>query len=210
MSDQAAKATKRVPKPKARKFYKMGPDFTRGGAPGYVIENKSTLLMGRRVLGPEPGQQGFPNYPEPPRVLFDKKLGRPPRDLELCSEYWLISDRMKTVLEAVDPAGVAFVRCEVRLRGGELGPLYWLCDVVRILDAVDEMASRLRIYDKQGRKTYSLVGGASLVFKEDVVGPAHVFRMAYMEPAVICDQLLKDSCKAAGLKGITFSDAANC
>jgi hypothetical protein len=187
----------------------MGPDFTRGGAPGYLIENKPTLLMGRRVLMPEPGQQGFPNYPEPPRVLFDKKLGRPPRDLEECSGYWLISDRLKTVLETVDPAGVAFVRCEVRLRGGEPGPTYWLCDVVRVLDAVDEMASRLRIYDEQGRKKYSLVGGASLVFKEDVVGSAHVFRITHAKSLVICDQHLKDSCKAAGLKGIKFRDAAH-
>jgi Protein of unknown function (DUF1629) len=165
--------------------------------------------MGRRILGPEPEQRGFPNYPEPPRLLFDKTLGRPPRDLELCSEYWLISDRLKTVLEAVDPAGVAFVRCEVRLRGGEPGPTYWLCDVVRVLDAVDEMASRLGIYDARGRKIYSLAGGASLVFKEDVVGSAHIFRMAYLKPQVIGDQQLKDSCKAAGLKGITFVDAAN-
>jgi hypothetical protein len=209
MSDQVATATKRVPKPKARKFYKMDPDFGLGGAPGFRIENKPNLLLGRRILGPEPGQRGFPKYPEPPRLLFDKKLGRPPRDLELCSEYWLISDRMKTVLEAVDQAGFAFARCEVRLRGGEPGPAYWLCDVVRVLDAVNEMASRLRIYDEQGHKTYSLVGGASLIFKEDVIGSAHIFRIAHAKSVVICDQHLKDSCKAAGLKGISFRDVAN-
>jgi hypothetical protein len=80
---------------------------------------------------------------------------------------------------------------------------------VRVLDAVDEMASRLRIYDEQGYKTYSLVGGASLLFKEDVVGSAHVFRIAHAKSWVICDQHIKDSCKAAGLKGISFRDAAH-
>jgi hypothetical protein len=209
MPDQAVKATKRVRKSKARKFFVMDRDYRASRAPGYRIENKTKLLLGRRTLGPDPGRRGFPNYPEAPRVLFDKKLGRSPRDLEECSDYWLISDRMKAVLEATDAEAFAFVKCEVRLRNGERGPAYWLCDVVRVLDAVDEAASRLKIYDEAGDKTYSLMGGANLVFKVDVVGPAHVFRMAHLEPAVICDQQLKDACRAAGVRGITFRDAAN-
>jgi hypothetical protein len=45
MSDQAAKTTKRVVKPKARKFYKMGPDFGLG-VPRWAA------------------MSGFPNLPE--------------------------------------------------------------------------------------------------------------------------------------------------
>jgi len=103
------------------------------------------------------------------------------------------------------------VKCEVRFRNGTAGPAYWLCDVIRVLDAVDEAASRVKIkYDPiYGIKSYSLAGGASLIFKEDVVGSAHVFRVFHLKPAIICDQQLKDACKGAGLKGITFKDAAN-
>src|SRR5262249_18496469 len=150
-----------------------------------------------------------PAYSEPPRVLIDRKLGRPLRDLELCNEYWLVSDKLKIVLETADPKGSAFVRCDTHLRGGEPGPSYWLCDVVRVLDAVDEEESQLKIYDEEYHKSYSLSGGARLIFKEETVGSAHIFRMAYFRPAVICDQFLKDACMAARLKGPTFKDAAN-
>lgn len=98
---------------KARTFYKMNPDFRLGGAPGLQLENKHLLLQGRRTVGPPVGQRGFPEYPEAPRFLFDKRLGRHPRDVEEYHAYWLVSDRAKVVLETVDPDGVAFARCDV-------------------------------------------------------------------------------------------------
>jgi hypothetical protein len=67
-------------KPKRRKFYRMGPDLRVGGVPGYCIENMMNLTEGRPVLMAPIGQRGFPDYPEPPRLLIDKKIGRPLRD----------------------------------------------------------------------------------------------------------------------------------
>src|SRR5262249_2554466 len=55
---------------------------------------------------------------------------------------------------------------------------------------------------------YSFSGSVSLVFREDVVGDAHIFRLAFQQPEVVCDQVLTDACKTADLKGITFKDAA--
>jgi hypothetical protein len=193
---------------KVRKFYNMELDLRVRGRAGYKFENASVLLRGQRLLGPPAGRRGFPEYPEPPRFLFDKKLGHFPRDLELCHSYWLISDRMKTALEAVDPEGFAFLQCEVRLSNGELGPVSWLCDVLRILDAVDESASRVKIeyLPQYNSKVYQLAGGADLVFKEDVIGAAHIFRLAYLKPVVFCDQQIKDACQAAGLKGVSFRE----
>jgi Protein of unknown function (DUF1629) len=94
----------------------MDLDLRVRGRACYKLENESFLLNGQRLLSPPTGQRGFPEYPEPPRFLFDKRLGGHfPRDLELCHSYWLISDRMKTVLQSVDREGFAFVQCEVRL-----------------------------------------------------------------------------------------------
>ena len=107
MADNAIREPKHGRKPKARKFYRIGPNFS-WGPPGYVIENETALLQGRTILSPPVGHRGFPGYPEPPRVLLDKRLGRAPSDLEQCSHYWLISDRMKTVVQAMDPDGFAF------------------------------------------------------------------------------------------------------
>ena len=204
---------KRARKVKARKFYLMRPDIIRGGRAGFEVQNLAALLDGRRVLGPPIGKREFANFDEPPRVLIDRSLGRALRDLETCHEYWLVSDQLKVMLEAVDRDGVAFVRCDVRNRDGGEGPVYWLCDVLRVLDAVDEGASRVKVeqdtYQGQPWKGYSLLGGANLIFREDVVGSAHIFRMRYLEAQIICDEKLKDACKKSGLRGITFRDAAN-
>ncbi len=78
---EAKPRAKREPKPKRRKFYLMGPDFVRGGAPGFEFENVELLKGGRTTPSHVPWRPGFPDYPEPPRFLFDKKLGRPVRDL---------------------------------------------------------------------------------------------------------------------------------
>jgi len=207
MADNPPHAPKR--KSKARKFYAISPDYRRGGIAGFRIENREKLLQGLLVLGPPSGRRGFPDYPEPPRVLIDKKIGRPLRDIEQCSGYWLISDPMKAVLEEVDREAFAFVQCEVQRPPGESEPGYWLCDVIRILDALDESASDVKIYDENGIKTYSLLGAHKLVFNEATVGSAHAFRMSVRDPLVICDQQVKDACGAAGVKGAYFRDAAN-
>ena len=119
--------------------------------------------------------------------------------------YWLISGLLKTVLEGVDPEGFAFARCEVRLADEAAGPPYWLCDTLRALDALDEAESRVRI-ECDHVKIYNLAGGAHLVFREDVVGSAHVFRLAHFRSVTFCDQELKEACKAARLKGIKFKE----
>ncbi|WP_422678576.1 imm11 family protein [Bradyrhizobium ottawaense] len=48
--------------------------------------------------------------------------------------------------------------------------------------------------------------GNKLVFREAAIGNAHIFRMAYDEATVICDQEFKDACKSAGLRRIRFRD----
>ncbi|WP_210253748.1 DUF1629 domain-containing protein [Bradyrhizobium sp. S69] len=204
---------RRARKAKARKYYLMSQNFRIGGKAGFEVQNLAALLDGRRVLGSPIGKRGFGKFDEVPKVLVDKSLGRNLRDLEQYHEYWLVSDKLKMTLEAVDPAGVVFVKCNVRNRDGSEGPVYWLCDVVRVRDAVDEGSSRVKVeqrsYQGQPWKGYSLLGGASLIFREEVVGPAHIFRMRYLVPQVICDQELRDACKQSALKGITFQDAAD-
>lgn len=205
----ASSTGKRARTGKIRKFYGMGPNPCIGGKGGWIVENEPVLLMGRFVLGPPPGQRGFPQFPELPRLVFDKKLGRPPRDVEQFHDYWLVSDRMKAILQRIDPDGVAFVQCLSRTSSGSAAPVYWLCDVLRILDAVDEEKSHLRIEtDSTGYKWYSLTGRPSLVFREEIVGSAHIFRLRFSIGNVICDQALKSACKAAGMTGIAFDDAA--
>jgi len=199
-------------KTKARKFYVVSLDYRTRSAPGWRMENLELLEGSRQGLSPPIGQRGFPPYPEPPRLLIDNSLGREPRDFEIYHDYWVVSDRMKSVLETIDPEAVAFVKCDTLHGDGSAGPAYWLCDVLRVLDAVDEEKSRVKIEcdPPDHRKRYNLLGGANLFFREDiVVGSIHLFRLRFLLPKIVCDQYLKAACKEAGLKGIGFNDAAD-
>lgn len=192
-------------KPKAPKLYSVGEDFRIRMPPGLQMENMAALGVGRVLMSPR-DKRSFPPLAETPRLLIDKSLGRPPVDWELFHDFWLVSDRMKSVLEAVDRDGVAFLRCETRsLSGG--APVYWLCDIVRELDVIDEEKSCVRILeDGTDFRIYDPMAISNFVFKEEAIGSAHIFRPRFL-PRIICDQSLKDACKAAGMRGIRFGNA---
>ncbi|MHC4052656.1 imm11 family protein [Bradyrhizobium sp. 25ACV] len=192
-------------KPKAPKLYSVGLDFRIHTPPGLEIENLAALGAGRVLLSPR-GKRSFPPLAETPRFLIDKSLGRPPVDWELFHDFWLVSDRMKNLLEAVDRDGVSFLRCETRsLKGG--APVYWLCDIVRRLDVIDEEKSIVEVLDDgTDFRRYDNMAISSFVFREEAIGSARIFRPRFLESRIICDQTMKDACKAAGVRGLRFGD----
>lgn len=204
MSNEKAIPIARRPRAPKSRFYNMGLNSYTGSGRGFWIEDESVL--------PPHGVDRLPASTPPVPYVFDKSKGSPPYDLELCYAWWLISDRTKEVFEQVDAEAFVFVPCNVRVpKGSYHGPNYWVCDVVRVLDSLDEAESHLRIgvrddvrYLDHGKKYYELIPGYKLVFKEASIGNAHIFRMAHNEATVICDQELKDACKYAGLRGIGF------
>ena len=196
------------PKQRKRKFYEIEFGYRNGGARGFYVEDTGAFHVDLGHLS---------DLVEPPCITFDKSRGRLPRDFERWYGFWLISDRAKVVFESLDPEAFTFVPCDVRVpKGVWEGPRYWFCDVLRVLDALDEDRSRLRIgirndsnYRDFGQKFYEFFGGAELIFREELVGDAHVFRMAYYKQCIICDQEMKNACKAAGLRGFLFEEASN-
>lgn len=191
-------------KKKAQKLYRVEQDLRIQTSPGWKMENFDALGAGPALYSPR-GKRSFPPLAQTPRLLIDKSLGRPPVDWELFDDFWLVSDRMKSVLEAVDREGVAFLRCETRsLRGG--APVYWLCDIVRKLDVINEEKSNVKVLDDgTDFRRYDGMTNSSFVFREEAIGSAHIFRARFLE-RVVCDQAMKDACKAAGLKGLRFGN----
>lgn len=207
MTDQNAIPVQKRPRARKRRFYEIGPNFALGGGPGFWVEDESVL--------PPYGVPRLPASTAQVPFVFDKSVGQPPCDIELCFGWWLVSERTKALFERLDPEAFVFVPCEVRTpRGRYDGPKFWLCDVVRVLDALDESQSRLRIgirddirFLDHGQKYYEfLTFGGKLVFREAAIGNARIFRMAYMDLTYICDQEFKDACKSAGLRKIRFRD----
>jgi hypothetical protein len=173
---------------------------------GLKLENEELIRQrGIVMFTNDLDHPGFWEMPEPPRLRYVPEKGRMPRDLEYYRGFWLISDRAKSVLESVDPGAFAFVKCEVLLPDDLPDPHYWLCDVLPIIDALDETESDITVnYERDGRKHYSMLGAQRLIFKGDRIGSAHIFRMAYFEPRVICDKAFRIACKTVGLKGFSF------
>ncbi|WP_080405836.1 imm11 family protein [Burkholderia ubonensis] len=201
--------------PGARKFFVMRPDIRGGGkGHGMKIANEESLKYPGYVTFVKAPQPGFDYFTEKPQLIYDKHEGRLPHDLESYGGYWLVSDRMRQVLEDVDAEGFVFAECDYTLPDGSAGPRYYLCDIVRTLDALDEQASTLRVrFEKdhdtgEDVKIRSLLSNAKLVFNEEVVGSAHVFNQVCLSTGTgaICDAVLRKACKDAGLSGIQFQD----
>ena len=212
-ASRSANASSRPPSQRqrpaeARKFYLVRHRVV-SNASGFKLQNGKTLFHGGPpIFVPPDGRRGFRDYPDVPVFISDKRLGRIHWDFEEYCGYWFISDRMKTVLERLDPEAFAFLKCRVQLPDASDAPVRWFCDVVRVLDALDEEKSEIRIKTaKDGSKFYSFLGGFNLIFKEDVVGSHHIFRMKYHGYAVICDEQVRLTCKAAELAGPRFEAA---
>lgn len=205
--------------PKAGEFFKLRPDATRvGKGHGVVFANEGALLTPPRIiLKPEGG--GFPPLSETPLLIYRSREGVPPQDLEGgLGGYWLVSQRLRGVMETVDSGAFAFADVDYRLEDGSKGSTYFLCDVVRTLDALDEESSQLKIIisdSYEAGKYYRLTGDVRLGFKREVLGSSHVFRLPF-HGGVFCDRIFKDAVEAAGIvtarasNGIWFEDVVNC
>ncbi|MCC4600380.1 hypothetical protein XmelCFBP4644_11870 [Xanthomonas melonis] len=200
-------------------FYVLMPDLEYGPKLGVVFENAKKLLVPPRLIL-RPSEGGFPPLSERPRLIYDPSKGVMPKDLEAgFSGYWLVSERLHQVFSTVDPEGFSFVECDFLMTDSTPGPKYFLCDVVRVLDALDEENSEVEIEvsdDFVNGKFYDLTGGARLAFRRDVVGDYHVFRTPFSaDYYVICDRALLDAVREAGIgtgggsDGLWFRDAAD-
>src|SRR5262249_5671279 len=104
----------------------------------------------------------------------------------------------------VDPSAFAFQACNVTLRDGSQGPVHWLCDVIRGLEAFGQPT----VQELRTNRNWfpDLKSQRALVFDETVIAASHIFRTPYWQD-VFCDQSVKDMCRAAGMKGLRFGAA---
>ncbi|MNY56211.1 hypothetical protein D3C86_1922670 [compost metagenome] len=60
----------------------------------------------------------------------------------------------------------------------------------------------------QELQLYSIAGGASLVFKKEAVGGAHIFRQPNSGFGPICDRVMFDALGHATLDGVRMRDVS--
>ncbi len=188
--------------PRPGEFFQLEPDVRRGGkGHGVMFENVVRLLTPpRAVLRPRNG--GFPALKETPRLIYHPDQGSPPQDLEGgMSGYWLVSDRLREVMEDVDSGAFAFVDVHYGSSDGTVSGGYSLCDVTRTLDALNEEASVLNIEvsdEFAAGKFCDLTGEVRLAFRPEVLCGAHVFRLAF-HGGVFCDRMFRSAVERAGI-----------
>lgn len=195
-------------------------DFVFGhehGRPGIVWINRPGLVGGRYRPGPYPHPLGLwsgegsgfpPDMEEPPIIVLDPAIGRVPiTDSEgLGGTFYLISEAAKNIFERLDPQAFIFCKVEMRHASGARydGPDYWLCDIPRFLDAVDEAKSGVKPSTVGGVKWTEFPLGGDAVFRRDVIGGHHIFRLMYRPSFVGCDEALRSAIEDANLKGFWF------
>lgn len=188
-----------------RRYYQLDVDMGLGGAPLRVWTNEKRLMEG---FSPDPDKpfRGLV-FSEPPKIAFDRRKQRGSlRDADtMMLGIWLVADRVKALFERIDPDGFAFARAEVDYSNFDApGPEFWFCDIVRLLDCVDEEQSKLTYYNNVPFKAYkSLI---DVKMRPEAVGLAHAFRLKKANLTQVVDDTIATSVKMEKIRGFRFVD----
>jgi hypothetical protein len=192
-----------LPAASERRYFTLEVDFNLSLAPFVTWWNKTEQMKG---FYPESSKSfGGLRFYEPPQIKFEPKGRRGTlRDAYPTFFDWLVSDRLKTILERIDPQACAFQRVDVDYSElPEPGPGYWFCYFIRELDCLDEERSVIAYYDNvPGVKAYRYL--ADVRMKPAAVGSAHAFRLKYATGKSIVDDVLVDAMKAEKIRGFVY------
>ena len=153
---------------------------------------------------------GMPDDMETPVFAFDLTNGSKLSDFEIGDgTRWLVSARAKQVFQAVDKNAFVFRKATTHIldnSGERAGPDYFLCDVVRFVDAVDEGRSEVRVEEAQANRQRSVLVflGAKNVFRRSAVGDSKIFRLMFTPDTIACTETLRGGVMEAELTNVTF------
>lgn len=195
-------------KTKARKFYRPFWIVQQTKPKGIKLVNGAELFAGtgyRTLVPPGNLSRGFREYPVRPRFRISTKLGRKLNDIEFDGNYWIVSDRAKKVLAELSSTDFGFLPVDAEFDPGQAPMPIWLCDVLPVLDAVDDDRSQVTILQgDSGERIHEISANTRLVFHEAIVDSHHAFRLTTSFPTIICDDVFKAKIKEASLTGLSF------
>lgn len=151
---------------------------------------------------------GLPVFQEMPRVRV--ALKNKPLDF-YGFDRWVMSNKAKKLLEALDPDAFAFVECNTSSPPRHSVDKYWLGKVRRVVDDFDRAASNFDLVSKQydpGFQKYTF-SHAIKTLNELVLlnGSERALAFYLLDYTLypIFDGRLVDAIREAGLRGLTFS-----
>lgn len=183
-----------------RKYFRLRVSHAFESSPRAIWENRDEQIKGYYPDRTAPF--GGLKLTEPPKLTFDRKGRRGPRrdSYTFFQGMWFVSDRLKKLLEQLDPDAFAFFPVEVDYgQFKQPGPAYWVCNFIRILDCVDEERSDIRYQEDISWKNY--INVIKLEVKPEIVGSAHAFRLQYGYGHQIVDHVIADAFGAEQITG---------
>ncbi len=196
-----------------RKFYILDIDFNIPSYKDYIFVNEKEVTPSA-IGNPHGGRfgshefgLGITPYSATPRLKFNARK-KNFLDIYLGLETVFYSNRMKTLLEEIDPGAFEWLEIEAVHGKGDpsLAP-YWIGDVVRVLDCVDEVKSDIEYHkvdwdpNYHGYKTLK-----NLVMNPDLSPDHHIFRLRYTFRDIIVDDVIRDAVIGSKYRGCVFKE----
>jgi hypothetical protein len=186
-----------------RKYYQLDIDMGLPDAPLQVWVNEKRLRENFLADRNQPFLGLV--FSESPKIAFDREDRRGQlRDVYfMMLGIWLVADRVKSLFESIDSDAFAFVKADVDYRNfDKLGHGFWFCDLVRVLDCIDEQKSALTYQENVSFKVYQSLIDVRVL--PDVVGGAHAFRLKKAFHKQIVDDVFVDAINAEKITGFRF------
>ncbi len=138
-------------------------------------------------------------------MKFDKK--KPIKSLRdayiVHPSMWMVSERLRALLESIDPEAFVFAPIDMDYSNfDDPGPQFWLCDLIRFLDCVDEERSTIKYQEGIPMKNYIRL--IDVEMKPEIIGDAHAFRLTHSPLKLIVDDVLVDALKKEKIRGFSF------
>lgn len=195
-----------------QKFYQITDDYIGSSSRkshGIIIANGDALVSSSDdTFGVAVGdKRGFANVRAQPHLLYNRKNGRMPRDLEPFGDYWLVSERTKDCFESIDAEAFDFLECVFTLPDSSPGPKLFVADVVRYLDVVDFQNSEVKLKTyPSGKQRYTFFRGSGILdVRRERVGDRHIFRQRDLVGPPLCDHPFRLAVKSAGLTNVRMA-----
>lgn len=186
-----------------RKYFEIFPDMNLSSAPTLVWVNEAQMRSGfsfNRQL-PFCGL----NMQTVPVITFDrsKKRGGLKDAYGGPHHMWFVSDRLKQLMEQVDQHAFDFAATQVDYSNFEKpGQAYWLCNLKRQLDCIDDENSKFTLYDEVDFKAYKAL--IAVKMRAEVIGDSHAFRLAHKYGTEIFDDVFVRAMTAAKIRAWRF------
>ncbi|WP_416391028.1 DUF1629 domain-containing protein [Alloalcanivorax xenomutans] len=186
-----------------RQYFELDSDMSLAAKPWYIWVNEDEMT--EKWVPTRELPFGGLDVSVPLIMKFDKK--KPIKSLRdayiVHPSMWMVNGRLRELLESIDPEAFVFASIDMDYSNfDEPGPQFWLCDLVRFLDCVDEERSTIKCQEGIPMKNYIRL--IDVEMKPEIIGDAHAFRLTHSPLIQIVDDVLVDALKKEKIRAFSF------